>query len=99
VAVGGLRVEFPALEAAADAAGHTVADLEDTLGRLRTAVTSLTSTWTGDAAEAYQAAQREWDLAAADLRQFVFDLHRVVSTAHGNYRAAVVTNTGIWQGR
>jgi WXG100 family type VII secretion target len=97
VVVSGIQVEFGALASAADAAGRTVGELEEGLGRLRAHVAALTSSWTGDAAQAYLAAQREWDTAADDLRRFVAELHQIVSTAHGNYRAAVATNTGIWQ--
>jgi 6 kDa early secretory antigenic target len=96
VCVDQLAVDFRALEEGEAALRRSVDEIDAGLTELEGVVAQLLDTWTGEAAEAYRAAQHEWDKAVADMRQNIRDLHDLIVTAHGNHASAVRSNTGIW---
>jgi WXG100 family type VII secretion target len=59
----------------------------------------LTGSWTGEAAEAYQAHMREWRASAADLADVLGRIAGMVRTAESNYHNAVTTNQTMWPTR
>ncbi|MBB5159320.1 WXG100 family type VII secretion target [Saccharopolyspora phatthalungensis] len=92
-----IAVDFRALEAGEEALRRAVDEIDARLGELEGVVTRLLSSWSGDAADAYQAAQEEWDLAVAGMCENVREMHRLLVTAHGNQALAVRSNTNIWE--
>ena len=56
----------------------------------------LRASWSGTAAEAFDAHQRLWDRAATDLAASLAQLHHVVQVAHHNYGAAMAADQRMW---
>jgi WXG100 family type VII secretion target len=92
-----IKVTFGALVAAqADVAG-TAARIFGRLDDLHRAVAPLAATWQGQAAEAYQARQRQWDTAATDLARVLTDIGRALGDAEAGYRATENANASLWR--
>lgn len=91
-----IAVDFRALEQAEESLRAAVDHIDVELDGLERLVDQLVTNWTGPAAEAYRAAQHEWDHAVAGMREAVRELHQLIVTAHGNHGDAVRTNVGIW---
>jgi len=66
------------------------------LDELATDLDPLTRSWTGEAAEAYEAHMRDWRAAASDLADVLGRIAGMVRTAESNYRNAVTTNQTMW---
>jgi ESAT-6 family protein len=92
-----IAVDFRALEAGEDALRRAVDEIDLRLTDLEGVVARLLGTWTGEAADAYQAAQREWDQAVAGMRENVREMHQLLVTAHRNQASAVRANSQIWE--
>ncbi|MBB5159521.1 WXG100 family type VII secretion target [Saccharopolyspora phatthalungensis] len=92
-----IAVDFRALEAGEDALRRAVDEIDFRLTDLEGVAGRLLSTWTGEAADAYQAAQREWNQAAAGMRENVREMHQLLVTAHSNQATAVRSNASIWE--
>lgn len=75
---------------------RAVDEIDAHLQELERCIEQNLGTWSGEAAEAYRQAQREWDTAAGEMQQVLADAHRFVVTAHGNHASAVRTNSRIW---
>jgi WXG100 family type VII secretion target len=52
--------------------------------------------WSGAAASAQAAAHAQWRAGAAEVHDALVALRAIVSTAHGNYAAAVAANRRMW---
>ncbi|GAA0523070.1 hypothetical protein GCM10011581_38870 [Saccharopolyspora subtropica] len=90
-------VDFRALKAGEEALRKAVDEIDLRLNDLEAVVVRLLASWTGEAADAYQAAQTEWDREVAEMRVNVREMHRLLVTAHGNHASAVRTNAKIWE--
>jgi WXG100 family type VII secretion target len=75
----------------------TAARISGRLDDLRRAVTPLAATWEGQAAQEYQARQRQWDVAAADLARVLVDIGRALGEAEAGYRATENANASLWR--
>ena len=95
--MGEIKVTFGALEGARADVASTAARISGRLDDLRRAVGPLAGTWDGQAAQEYQARQRQWDAAAADLTRVLVDVGRALGEAHDGYRAAENANAGLWR--
>jgi 6 kDa early secretory antigenic target len=95
--MGEIKVTFGALEAARTDVAGTAVRISGRLDDLRRAVTPLAATWEGQAAQEYQARQRQWDTAAADLARVLADIGRALGEAHEGYRATESANAGLWR--
>jgi WXG100 family type VII secretion target len=71
--------------------------LQSTLSTLASQLQSSLSQWTGSAQQAYYAAKRQWDAAAADMATVVSSLSQVVGTANHNYITTESRNAAMWQ--
>ncbi len=93
---GRMLVTFGAVEnAAADAdtvAGHIDRQLDD----LKTYLSPLVASWTGQASTDYQALQSKWDASAAELNAVLREIANALRTAHANYTRAETANAAIW---
>lgn len=70
--------------------------LESALEQVDCQVNQLHGTWTGQAAQAHQAAHDEWKRGAADMRDGLATMRSIASTAHGNYTNAATANAQMW---
>ncbi|WP_235884003.1 WXG100 family type VII secretion target [Saccharopolyspora elongata] len=68
-----IAVDFRALEAGEEALRHAVDEID-----LEAVVARLLVSWSGEAADAYQAAQAEWDQAVAGMRENVREMHQLL---------------------
>lgn len=84
----GLRVDHAALEAAAQDLRVTVAAIGDRLHRLHQELAPLRADWTGQAQEAYLAAQGTWDAALEEMRLLLEQTSHAVQRSNEDYRAA-----------
>jgi WXG100 family type VII secretion target len=92
-----IKVTFGALEAArADVAG-TATRITDQLEELKRFLAPLVATWEGQAATEYQATQRRWDTAAADLTAVLAQIGVALGTANESYRRVEQANAARWQ--
>ncbi|MGI8310445.1 WXG100 family type VII secretion target [Saccharopolyspora hattusasensis] len=89
-----IAVDFRALEAGEQALRRAVDEIDIQLTELEAVVSRLLGSWSGEAAEAYQAAQEEWDQAVAGMRENVREMHQLLVTAHGNQASAVRSTPG-----
>lgn len=94
--MAGFSVDLEALLASVDQMSAFHSSLEQTLATVRSSVTALGMTWHGDAASAQEAAQRQWNDGAQQLRDALAQLRDAVEQAHSNYSDAVSTNTRMW---
>jgi early secretory antigenic target protein ESAT-6 len=85
--------ELLALVADARAA---VSQIDQTLGELDDRVAALRAGFSGEASDAYDAAQREWRVTAQQMRDSL-DAFRVgLTNAHGHYGAAETSAVRTW---
>ncbi len=92
-----IKVTFGALEAArADVAG-TAARISGQLNDLRRFLAPLVGGWEGQAATEYQAKQRQWDAAAADLAGVLTQIGIALGVAHDSYRRVEQVNAARWR--
>jgi early secretory antigenic target protein ESAT-6 len=98
--MGRIVADFSGLVSAEQALQQAAEQWEEELSGLRSRIAPLCETlWTGEAAEAYQRTQADWDSAAEEIRDVMTGLHRIVRTARGNYSAALRANLSTWRGR
>ena len=95
--MGEIKVTFGALEAARSDVAGTATRISGRLDELRRVVRPLAATWEGQAAQEYQARQRQWDTATADLSRVLADIGRALGEAHDGYRATETANAGLWR--
>lgn len=94
--VGKLKVEFGTLSDSADSVDHAAEQLQEHLSAVDDLVKHLVATWTGTASDEFHGYVRQWQQASADLHSSLRDLHRTLTTAHGNYAAAESANLRMW---
>lgn len=75
----------------------TEAALQSLTDDLERQIADLQSVWEGLAADAQQAAQREWNQGMLDMRTALSDLREAARQAHGNYTSAATTNVEMWE--
>lgn len=90
---GLVKVTFGELQAAQQNITGTVNAVNGQLDDLRSFLAPMVSTWEGQAAETYNALQRQWDTAAAELNQVLAQIATAVGTANDAYNQAEQANT------
>jgi WXG100 family type VII secretion target len=93
-----IRFDLDELARAEQAARDAVERIDDRLTDLRVGLAPLHERWSGAAAQAWAAHQREWDDAAADLRAGLAELHRLLGIARANYASTIAANVRMWRG-
>jgi 6 kDa early secretory antigenic target len=73
-------------------AGQLTAQLED----LRRYLAPLVASWSGQAAQDYQAKQHQWDTAAADLNQVLSQIGVALGHANEGYQQVERANASRW---
>lgn len=94
--VQNMVVTFAALQDADRNIRTCVDNVRGRLDDLAAYLTPLGQSWTGEAAEAYQARMQEWHAAAKDLTEALSRIGGIVRTAEANYGKAVRTNKSMW---
>jgi WXG100 family type VII secretion target len=85
-------VNFVEMRAGSDAIDKALAALERQLNDLEAAARPLVSEWTGAAQQAYEARQRQWRQASADLALMLRDIKRALDDSTVGYHDAEVNN-------
>lgn len=94
--MAGFTVDLEALLAAVDQMSQFETELEQQLAQVKASVGALGLSWHGDAADAQQAAQNQWNSGAEELRAALGQLRDIAEQAHGNYSDAAAMNTRMW---
>lgn len=93
-----IKVTFGALAAAEGDVKATATRIHTQLEDLKRFLAPMVSTWTGQAAEGYQATQRKWDTSAADLTQVLNQIGVMVGQANGQYQDTERKNASFFGG-
>ncbi len=94
--MGEVLVTFGEIEAGRANVSSTANNVQTTLDELKQFLAPLVATYTGAAAEAWQAKQAEWDKAAADIQQILASIGVALGTANDAYQQAENANTNRW---
>ncbi|KEI45176.1 WXG100 family type VII secretion target [Saccharopolyspora rectivirgula] len=93
-----ISVNFAALSQAADDLSQTSQKIQAELDQLESYLKPLIQTWEGAAQEAYYAAQREWDKAAANMQEITAKMGMAVNAANEAYQAGERRNAARFGG-
>ena len=93
---GEIKVNFGGLQAGSDAIKASAAKIQGTLHDLGESLKPLRATWTGEAAELYDAHQAKWDQAAGDLQQVLASIATALHVANEDYRDSERNNANRW---
>jgi len=94
--MGEVLVTFGEIEAGRGNVATTANKVQQTLDELKQFLAPLVSTYTGAAAEGWQAKQAEWDKAAADIQQILASIGVALGTANDAYQQAEHSNAQRW---
>ncbi|WP_214367188.1 WXG100 family type VII secretion target [Pseudonocardia sp. H11422] len=92
-----IKVSFGELAAAQQNVAGTAQRISSRLDELQRFLTPLAATWEGQAATDYQARQRQWDTAAADLAAVLARVGVALGTANDSYQQVEQRNARRWQ--
>ncbi len=91
-----IKVTFSQLAATQDQVRGTVGNINTQLADLKSYLNPLVQTWTGAAADNYNAAQRQWDQAANDLNQVLSAIGTALGNANEGYQSTESSNASRW---
>lgn len=91
-----ITVSFAQLQATQQQVQATVTKVNTQLEDLKSFLRPMVSTWTGSAAENYNAAQAQWDRSAADLNQVLHAIGGALGDANEGYQTTEKGNAGRW---
>lgn len=77
-----IHYSFGDISAASADITATTGRINGALGDLKQELQPMVSTWQGDSSTAYQAAQQQWDSAAADLNEVLRTIARAVGESN-----------------
>lgn len=92
----GIKVTFAEIANAQTSIQQTSSSINQELEDLKSAISRLVATYTGQASEAYQAKQAQWDQAAAELNQTLHQISVAVGQANENYQSTEQMNVNRW---
>lgn len=93
---GTIKVAFGELAGAQQNVAATSQRITAQLEDLRRYLAPMVATWTGAAAEEYQARQRQWDTAAADLNGVLGRIGVALGQANDGYQQVEAANARRW---
>lgn len=91
-----IKVSFGSLEALSADIGVQVAAIEGNIETLRTQIQSVEDAWGGDASQGFNATQKQWEVAANDLRGVLARIKIAVETSTNGYQDAENRNKVRW---
>jgi WXG100 family type VII secretion target len=83
---GTMLVTYAALDEAARTIRAQAAQLDESLEAIKTKIASVSELWSGDAREAYNMAQSQWDREARAIHTSLLHISRAVQDAAPAYR-------------
>ncbi|MFN3865796.1 MAG: WXG100 family type VII secretion target [Demequina sp.] len=86
--VGRIEAQPESMRSIADSLGTAAGDVQGELDTLTVHLNTISGAWTGEASQAYQAAQRDWSASMAGIRSTLQRAAEVLEVAAGNYEAA-----------
>lgn len=92
-----IKVTFGALTTAQGDVSGTAARITAQLDDLKRFLTPLVASWSGAAADDYQAKQRLWDRSAADLAAVLAQIGTALGAAHDGYQEVEAANAARWR--
>ncbi|NMI00411.1 WXG100 family type VII secretion target [Pseudonocardia acidicola] len=92
-----IKVTFAELAVAQHNVAGTAQRIAARLDELKRFLAPLAATWEGQAATDYQARQRQWDTAAADLASVLARIGVALGTANDSYQQVEQANARRWQ--
>lgn len=95
---GHMLVTFGAVETAAGDTDTVASHMDQQLDDLKSYLSPLVATWSGQASTEYQALQSQWDRSASELNVILREIANTLRAAHANYTQAERANTAIWAG-
>lgn len=81
-----IKVTFGQLQATQEQVQGTVASVNGLLGDLKSYLAPMVATWTGQAAENYNAKQAQWDQASNDLNEVLAAIGRALGSANEGFQ-------------
>jgi 6 kDa early secretory antigenic target len=87
-----IKVTFAELQATQEHTQSTVNAINTSLQDLKQYLAPMVSTWTGAAAESYNAKQAQWDQAANDLNQVLAAIGRALGQANEGFQTTESQN-------
>jgi WXG100 family type VII secretion target len=93
---GEILVTFASIAEAASNTNSTVSSMNSELDDLKSAVAKVTADWTGQAAEAYQQQQAQWNSAQQDLTAVLQKISQVLEQAGDAYQSTESSNAASW---
>jgi WXG100 family type VII secretion target len=91
-----IKVSFSAIDTAASDTDTIATNLGQQLDDLKSFISPLVASWTGEAATSYQALQKQWDNSADQLNQILRQIAAALRTSNQNYTTAETANANIW---
>ena len=91
-----ILVTFSAIQQGQADVASTAGNLNGQLGDLKAYLAPMVSTWSGAAAENYNAKQRQWDEAAQALNEILAQIGRALGSAGDDFQAAENSNASMW---
>ena len=91
-----ILVTFSAIQAAQSDVSTTSTNINSELSDLKAFLAPMVATWSGTAAENYQAKQRQWDEAATELNNILAQIGRALGSAGDDFATAESSNANIW---
>jgi len=92
-----IRVNYGDLSAASGNVAGTAQRMRSQLDDLKRFIAPMVATWEGAAATEYQAKQRQWDTAAADLTAVLTQIGAALGTANESYQQVESANAARWR--
>lgn len=93
---GQIKVTFGELQAASSSISSNAQKIQSSLDDLKSYLAPLVAGWQGAASEEYNAHQRKWDLAAADLQSVMAAIGTAVAQAADDYQQGENQNALRW---
>ncbi len=91
-----ILVTYSAMHAAQGDVKAAAANLNSQLSDLKSYLAPMVATWEDDASRAFDAKQKQWDAAAADLTQVLEQIGTALGLAADDYKDGERANAGIW---
>jgi ESAT-6 family protein len=91
-----ILVTFSALQQGQADVASTSSNLNTELADLKAYLAPMVATWSGAAAQNYNAKQQQWDQAAAELNEILATIGRALGTAGEDFQSAENSNASIW---
>ena len=91
-----IAVNFEQLQSTQEELAAAGSAIEAQLADLKRYLQPVVATWSGAAAETYQAKQAEWNTAATDLNAVLVSVSHALAEVADSYRSTEASNRSRW---